>query len=101
MLARITCPAKTATQSGKAKSQRWLLQFELDAPREIDPLMGWTSSGDMNQQVKLWFDTKDEAIAYAERKGLAYSVEEPRPVERKTVVYSDNFKTSRIGQWTH
>ena len=101
MLARISCPAKTATQSGRAKSQRWLLQFEPEAAREIDPLMGWTGSGDMNQQVKLWFDTRDEAIAYAERLGLPYWVDEPQQSARKTVVYSDNFKSSRIGQWTH
>ena len=101
MLARISRPAKTATQSGKAKSDRWLLQFEPEAAREIDPLMGWTSSGDMNQQIKLWFDTKEEAIAYAEKHGIAYRVDEPRQTPRKVVVYSDNFKTSRIGQWTH
>ena len=101
MLARITCPAKTATQSGKAKSQRWILQFEPEAAREIEPLMGWTSSGDMKQQITLSFDTKEDAMAYAERHGIAFQVEEPKPVARKTVVYSDNFKTSRIGQWTH
>ena len=101
MLARITCPAKTATQSGKAKSQRWILQFEPEAAREIEPLMGWTSSGDMKQQITLSFDTKEDAMAYAERHGIAFQVEEPKPVARKTVVYSDNFKPSRIGQWTH
>ena len=101
MSARIYCPAKTATQSGQAKSQRWLLDFELEAPREIDPLMGWTSSGDMQQQVKLWFATKDEAIAYARRKGIAFRVEEPKQAKRRTMTYSDNFKSTRIGQWTH
>ena len=101
MLARISCPAKTATQSGRAKSARWLLQFEPEAAREIDPLMGWTSSGDMNQQVKLWFGTKEEAMAYAQKHGIAYSVEEPRTSQRKILVYSDNFKTARMGQWTH
>lgn len=101
MSARIYQPAKTATQSGSAKSQRWLLEYELEAAREIEPLMGWTSSGDMNQQIKLWFETKEEAVAYAARKGIAYSVEEPSPNVRRGQVYSDNFKTSRIGLWTH
>lgn len=101
MLARISRPAKTATQSGRAKSQRWLLTFEPEAAREIDPLMGWTSSRDMNQQVRLWFDTQEEAVAYAERHGLAYTVEPPRTAARKIMAYSDNFKPSRIDQWTH
>ena len=101
MSARIYCPAKTATQSGQAKTSRWLLEFEPEAPREIDPLMGWTSSGDMRQQIKLWFATKEEAIAYAARKGLACRVEEPKQTKRRTMSYSDNFKTTRVGQWTH
>jgi hypothetical protein len=101
MSARIYCPAKTPTQSGQAKSQRWLLEFEPEAPREIDPLMGWTSSGDMRQQIRLWFGSKEEAIAYAQREGLAYRVEEPKQAKRRVMSYSDNFKSSRIGQWTH
>jgi len=101
MTARIYCPAKTATQSGLAKTARWLLEYEPEAAREIDPLMGWTSSGDMNAQIKLWFETKDEAVAYAQREGIPYRVFENPPHARKIVAYSDNFKTSRIGMWTH
>ena len=100
MSARIYQPARTATQSGTAKSRRWLLEFE-PAAREIEPLMGWTSSGDMDAQVKLWFDTKEEAIAYAAREGVAATVEDSPPRVRRTQAYADNFKTSRIGQWTH
>ena len=101
MVARISRPAKTATQSGRAKSDRWLLEFEPETPRVIDQLMGWTGSGDMNQQIRLWFETKEDAIAYAQRRGIAFQVDEPQTAPRKTVVYSDNFKSSRIGQWTH
>jgi hypothetical protein len=81
----------------------WRLDFEPELPRSIEPLMGWTSSGDMRQQVRLNFATKEEAIAYAERNSLAYRVEEPKPnlAARRGVSYSDNFKTSRIGLWTH
>ena len=68
--ARIHKPAKTAMQSGQARTKQWLLEFDRDEPREIEPLMGWTSSGDTRQQVKLWFDTKEEAVAYATREGL-------------------------------
>jgi hypothetical protein len=100
-LARIHRPAKTAMQSGQAKSQRWLLEFVSDDPRGIDPLMGWTSSSDTRRQIKLWFDTKEEAVAYATKNGIAHQVEEPKDAKRRTMSYSDNFKFNRIGQWTH
>ncbi len=101
MVARIYKPTKTAMQSGLARTQEWVLEFEPAAPREIDPLMGWTASRDMGQQVRLTFDTKEEAVAYAERNGLAYTLSEPttrRPIRKS---YADNFKFGRIGSWTH
>lgn len=101
MTARISRPAKTAMQSGTAKTSRWLLEFDAAEPRAIEPLMGWTSSGDMLGQVKLWFDTKDEAIAYATRNGIAFRVEEPKEPVRRAAAYSDNFRYNRIGSWTH
>ncbi|MFL5232395.1 MAG: ETC complex I subunit [Microvirga sp.] len=99
--ARIYKPAKTAMQSGTARTKQWLLEFERTQPREIEPLMGWTASGDTRQQVKLWFDSKEEAIAYATREGVAYRIEEPHEAKRRTIAYSDNFKFNRVGQWTH
>jgi hypothetical protein len=99
--ARIYKPAKTAMQSGAARTKQWLFEFEREQPREIEPLMGWTSSGDTRQQVQLWFDTKDEAIAYATREGIAYRLEEPQEARRRTIAYSDNFKFNRVGPWTH
>jgi hypothetical protein len=101
MTARIYRPAKSATQSGAAKSRRWVLEYEPEQPREIEPLMGWTSSGDMRSQVRLWFETKEEALAYAARNGIAARVFEPVPTTRKTLSYSDNFKSGRLDQWTH
>ncbi|MBY0613684.1 MAG: ETC complex I subunit [Beijerinckiaceae bacterium] len=101
MTARIHCPAKSAMQSGTAKSKRWLLEFEPESKREVSPLMGYTSSADMKSQVKLWFDTAEEAVAYAVKNGIAYRVEEPKRATRKAAVYSDNFKFNRLGQWTH
>lgn len=102
MAARIYSPAKTAMQSGKGKTGFWILEHEATAPRTADPLMGWTSSADTRQQLKLTFDTKEEAIAYAEREGLAYTVMPEVPagkVIRKS--YSDNFKFGRTDNWTH
>ncbi len=102
MTARIHCPAKTAMQSGTAKSKRWLLEFVPEQQaRSIEPLMGWTSSADPLSQVKLWFDSKEDAIAYASRNGLAYRVEEPLEASRRPMAYSDNFRFDRIGTWTH
>jgi hypothetical protein len=103
MTAYIFRPAPSATQSAPALRDPWILRFERESPREIDPLMGWTSSSDMKSQITLRFPTKEEAIAYAKRNGLAYRIMEPKleTASRRTMSYSDNFKTNRIGQWTH
>src|SRR5713226_2692063 len=96
MTARIYRPAKTAMQSGQAKTKDWALDFEPEQPRQVEPLMGWTSSADMRQQVRLRFDTKDEAIAYCERNAIAYQVsEEATPANRRGMSYSDNFAFKR------
>ena len=101
MVARIYKPARTAMQSGPARTNDWVLEHEIEAPREIDPLMGWTSSRDMKQQLRLSFDSKDEAVAYAERNGIPYRVMEPKPRKAVRKSYSDNFRFGRIGSWTH
>lgn len=101
MTARIYKPAKTAMQSGLARTKDWVLEHEPEIAREIDPLMGWTSSRDTRQQVKLTFDTKEEAVAYAERNGIPYALEEPTPRKMVRKAYADNFKFGRIGSWTH
>ena len=101
MVARIYRPAKTAMQSGTAKTNVWMLEYEPEVARETDPLMGWTSSSDMNSQLKLKFDSKDAAIAYAKRNGIAYRLFEPKERKRTPKAYADNFKYGRIGLWTH
>ena len=101
MVARIYKPARNQMQSGRGKSREWLLEFEPQAPRPADPLMGWTSSVETAQQVKLHFETAEQAIAYAEKRGIAYELlPAPRTgTVRKT--YSDNFKWGRKENWTH
>ena len=101
MAARIFKPAKNAMQSGLGRTRLWVLEFDSSSPREIDPLMGWTSSRDTRQQLRLRFATKEEAVAYAEREGIAYRVEEPHEVTRRAMSYSDNFKFNRTAPWTH
>lgn len=98
---RIYKPAKTAMQSGEARTKEWVLEYEPGTARSIDPLMGWTSSSDMKSQIELAFDSKEDAIAYATRNGLAYRVIEPKPRSPVRKSYADNFKFGRIGSWTH
>jgi len=101
VLARIHQPAKNAMQSGRANTRKWVLEYEPERPQEIEPLMGWTASDDMNQQVVLEFDTKDEAIAYAEKHAIAYQVFEPHQTATKPKAYSDNFRVDRRVPWSH
>lgn len=89
-------------QSGKAKTGYWVLEFDPAQPRKIDPLMGYTSSGDMKSQIRLVFETKEEAVAYAEKTGLDFRVQEPsKEAKRRAISYSDNFKYDRKTPWTH
>jgi len=96
MTARIYCPAKTAMQSGRARTRRWLLEFEPQHAKTSDPLMGWTSSSDMKaDELRLWFATREEAVAYAERHGIAYRVEEHNTRRIVPKSYADNFRWQR------
>lgn len=103
MRARIFQPARTAMSSGAAKTRHWVLEFAPASRRDIDPLMGWTSSGDMQSQVRLRFDSKDEAVDYAREHGIEADVFEPN--KRKPNIrargYAENFAVDRKGAWTH
>lgn len=101
MTARIYKPSRTAMQSGQAKTKQWVLAYEQERPRAVEPLMGYTSTTDMLQQVQLSFDTKEEAIDYCTRHGIAYRVSEPKEKKAKRMSYSDNFKFNRVDSWTH
>jgi len=101
MTARIFKPAKNAMQSGTAKTRDWQLDYEPEQPRVIEPLMGWTSSSDMQQQVSLRFATREEAIAYCEREGIPYQIIEPKLPVRRRAAYADNFAFRRGEPWTH
>ena len=101
MSARIYSPAKTPMQSGKGKTGFWVLEFDAEQRRTIDPLMGYTSSGDMKSQVRLTFETKEEAVAYASREGIAFRVDEPKEAKRRQISYADNFRYDRKFPWTH
>ena len=98
MTARIYRPAKTAMQSGRAGTRRWLLEYVPSAARLVDSLTGWTGSSDMMaDQIRLWFETREAAVAYAERHGIRYSVIERRERRIKPKSYAENFRWKRPG----
>lgn len=103
MRARIYQPAKTAMSSGAAKTKHWVLEYAPASAREVDPLMGWTSSTDTQSQVRLKFETREEAVDYAQSKGIDAEVFEPK--KRKPNIrargYGENFATDRRTVWTH
>ena len=103
MRARIYRPARNAMTSGMAKTRKWVLDYAPASAREVDPLMGWTSSDDTQSQVRLRFDTKEAALEYAQDHGIEVEVVEPKP--RKANIrpggYGENFATNRRGPWTH
>ena len=99
--ARIFQPPKSASQSGMAGTANWVLDYLSDSQARPDPLMGWSGGADTSSQVRLRFDTREEAIGYAERNGLAYELEVPHDRKIKPKAYADNFKFSRWENWTH
>ncbi|MYM57066.1 ETC complex I subunit [Thalassovita mangrovi] len=103
MRARIYQPARNAMQSGMAKTRQWVLDYEPAQARDIDPLMGWTSSADTQTQVRLKFDSKEAALDYAREHGLDAVVTEPhkRKPNLRAGGYGENFATNRRGAWTH
>ncbi len=103
MRARIYQPARTAMQSGTAKTGNWVLEYGPETPRQIDPLMGWTSSSDTQSQVRLSFDSKEAALDYAREHGIDAVVREPhkRRPNIRPGGYGENFATRRRGAWTH
>ena len=96
MEARIYQPTKNAMQSGRANTKQWVLEFAPEAARGIDSLMGWTSSSDMNSQVELRFPNKEAAMAFADKHGLAYRVDEPKARALHKRAYADNYRFDKV-----
>lgn len=103
MRARIYKPARTAMSSGTAKTNKWVLEFVQAAAREVDPLMGWTSSDDTQSQIRMQFATKQDAVDYATEHGIEVQVQDPhrRKPNIRAGGYGENFATDRRGAWTH
>ena len=94
--ARISKPAKSAMQSGRGKTKQWLLDTVLAEASATDGLMGWSGSHDTDKQLRLWFPTKEAAIAFAQSKGMAFSILEPHERTIRPKAYADNFAFNRI-----
>ncbi|MSP43355.1 MAG: ETC complex I subunit [Alphaproteobacteria bacterium] len=102
MLAKIYQPSKTAMQSGKSNAQDWVMEFESEAAKKIEPLMGWTGASDMRStELRLRFASREAAIDYADAHGITYQIIEPRRSRRVLKAYSDNFRSDRTAPWTH
>ena len=93
---RIYQPAKNAMQSGRAKTKTWILEFMPIAAERADDLMGWTGGGDTRKQLQMKFESKEQAIAFAKKKGLSYVVKEPKKRKLQIKNYADNFALNRI-----
>ena len=101
MMVRIYQPAKTAMQSGRAKTKEWILEYRAESRRVPEPLMGWVSAGDTTNQVRIPFDSREEAVAFAKKHGFAYTVQGTRDRRPKPKAYADNFAFGRKQNWTH
>ena len=101
MRARIYQPPKTAMQSGRAGTTDWVLEFEHTGRERPDPLMGWIGGGGTVRQIQLRFATREEAIAYADKRGVAYDIELPKTRHVRPKAYADNFRFGRSENWTH
>ena len=101
MQVRIFKRPKTAMQSGRGNTKHWVMEFEPTAARSVEPLMGWVASPDTNQQVRLTFESKEEAVALAKKRGYMYSVDEPQERVVRPKSYAENFSNRRLARWTH
>jgi len=92
MKARIYKPSRSTMQSGRGKTKQWVLEYENETARAPEPLMGWVSSDDTNNQVRIKFDSEKDAIKFAKNKGLDYKVIIAQVRKTKPRNYGDNFK---------
>jgi hypothetical protein len=92
MVARIYQPVKNAMQSGRANTRKWVLEYEPEQPRYLDPVMGWTGSGDMKSQLRLKFSSRDAAVDYAKRNNIPFTVIPSHDRKIKIKSYAENFR---------
>ncbi len=98
---RIYQPRKTAMQSGRARTSQWIVEYEPGKPQSNDPLMGWVGRGDTRNQLRMRFETQDDAVAFCEKHGLEYHLAKPQLRRPAPKSYADNFRFDRETNWTH
>ena len=98
---RVYQPRKNAMQSGRGRTRYWIVEFEPGAQLRNDSLMGWAGQGDTRNQLRMRFDSREEAVSYCEKEGLEYQLLEPKKRSVKRKSYSDNFRYGRDTNWTH
>ena len=101
MTIKIYKPSKTAMQSGLGKTKKWLAEYISNGDTIKDNLMGWNSSSDTKSQIKVFFDSKEQAIEWAKNNNYQYFVEEPKVRKVKIKSYASNFDINRKESWTH
>jgi hypothetical protein len=89
---KIYQPAKSAMQSGRKNSKKWLMNpIEKTGVRSVNPLMGWISASNTNSQLRFEFSSKEEAIKFAQSKNFDYEIAEPKSASLKKKSYAENF----------
>ena len=103
MMKKVTIkrPSKTNMQSGLKKTKLWIIEFEFDHSLKKDVLMGWNSSKNTTKQLKLNFDTLDDAILWCQKNSYEYKVVDQTYKQVKPKSYASNFSNNRKTSWTH
>ena len=101
MIAKIYKPSKSAMQSGRQKTNQWVLEFFQKKPTKRDPVMGWPSSEDTEKQVKLKFESVEKAISYCEKNNIKFHLLKNQERKIRPKAYADNFAFNRKETWTH
>ena len=101
MTIKIYKPSKSSMQSGQRNTKKWLAEYISDSEQVKDTLMGWNSSLDTKSQIKVFFNTKEQAIKWAKKNNYQYFVEDPKKRKIKPKNYSSNFHINRKESWTH
>ncbi len=96
MKVRVFKPAKNAMQSGRAATKHWVMEFEPRDRKKADQLMGWIGSTDTRGQVRMEFETLEEAQAFAAKHNLIAEIEQPKSRKLQIKSYADNFAFKRV-----
>ena len=101
MTVKIYKPSKSSMQSGQMNTKKWLAEYISDTEQVKDTIMGWNRSLDTKSQIKVFFETKEQAIEWAKNNNYQYFVQDPKQRKIKPKNYASNFHINRKESWTH